>query len=530
MNVSASRTSLNSPRHIDAARLFETSARRFSGRIALVAPQGSYNYGALLERTGRLAAVLHSLGVGEGDAVALMLPTGMGFVEAWWGVVRSGAVVVPTSHKATPEDLVACLSLTNARVLLVAGAGCERHAALLRERMPGLRVIGLDMPASAGLLDYETLLASAKPVREAAPRPLDAPCAMYFTAGSTGQPKAVIRSHQSVVWGLSMLARRLDPSEVLLARAPMAHTGGSLTGPFAVLIAGGRLVLPDALSPAAILASVARHRVTALYVHPTVFAKGMLAELEARPVDLSSLRRLQWTAGPLPESVRSALFARFPQLPLEVTFGMTEASNIASIEYAPSARDRLSASNCVGHPLPGAEIRIVDHNGAPVAAGQEGQIETRTPTSFDGYWQDPEATAAALSADGWLRTGDVGYFDELGALHLAGRSREIIKSGGMTVHPAEVEQALARHPLVDDVVVFGLPHADWDEAVVAAVALRHDEAVQSREALLLHCRAHLAHFKIPKAIHLVSALPRNASGKVDKPRLLAMLADPPSAR
>jgi fatty-acyl-CoA synthase len=518
------------PRHIDAARLFETAARRFNERVALVAPEGCYSYGALLERTGRLAAALHSLGVRQGDSVALMLPTSASFVEAWWGVVRSGAIVVPTSHKATAEDLLACMSLIGARALLIAGAGFERHAALLRERLPELRLIGLDMPASAGLLDYEALLASAEPVREAAPVRLDAPCAMYFTAGSTGKPKAVIRSHQSVVWGLSMLARRLDPSEVLLARAPMAHTGGSLTGPFAVLIAGGRLVLPEALTPASILNSVTEHRVTALYVHPTVFAKGMLAELESRPVDLSSLRRLQWTAGPLPESVRSALFARFPELPLEVTFGMTEASNIACFEYQPNARDRLSASNCVGYPLPGAEIRIVDRNGESVAVGQEGHIETRAPTAFDGYWRDPEATAAAVSLDGWLRTGDVGYFDETGALHLAGRSREIIKSGGMTVHPAEVEQALARHPLVDDVVVFGLPDVDWDEAVVAAVALRNDETVQSRETLLLHCRTHLAHFKIPKAIHLVPALPRNASGKVDKPRLLAMLADTPSAR
>jgi acyl-CoA synthetase (AMP-forming)/AMP-acid ligase II len=517
-------------RHIDAARLFEAAARRFGERIALVSTDGSRSYRLLLERTGRLAAVLHGLGVRQGDRVALMLPTGAGFVEAWWGVVRSGATVVPTSHKATPEDLVACLGLAGAGVLLIAGAGCVRHAALVRERLPGLRVIGLDMPAAADLLDYETLLASAQPIREAAPLPLDAPCAMYFTAGSTGKPKAVIRSHQSVVWGLSMLARRLDPGEVLLARAPMAHTGGSLTGPFAVLIAGGRLVLPDELGPAAVLASVARHRVTALYVHPTVFAKGMLAELAARPVDLSSLRRLQWTAGPLPESVRSALFARFPQLPLEVTFGMTEASNIASIEYLPGPRDRLGASNCVGYPLPGAEIRIVDGEGESVPAEREGHIETRTPTAFDGYWQDPEATSAALTPDGWLRTGDVGYFDEVGALHLAGRSREIIKSGGMTVHPAEVEQALARHPLVDDVVVFGLPHVDWDEAVVAAVALRRDEAVPSQEALLMHCRAHLAVFKIPKAIHLVPALPRNASGKVDKPRLLAMLADTPPAR
>lgn len=510
-------------RHLDAARLFESSARRFGELTALVADEDTRSYSQLLERTGRIAQALLSLGVEPGHRVVLLLPNGIDFIECWWGVVRAGACVVPVSARATPEDLLKVLTAAGAAALIV-GEPASAHALVVRERLPQLRVIGLGPSAGPGVLSLQALTAEAEAVAEAQPRGLDDPCAMYFTAGSTGQPKGVLRSHQSVVWGLSMLAQRLRRSDVLLARAPMAHTGGSLTGPFAVLVAGGTLVLPAGSSVPAILDSVARHRVTHLYVHPTVFAKGLLAHLTQHPVDLGSLQRLQWTAGPLPEPVRQALFDRFPRLPLEVTYGMTEASNIAAYEYLPGATAAPKAAHCVGYPLPGAEIRIADAEGRPLAPGSEGEIVIRTPTAFDGYWNAPAETAAALTPDAWIRTGDVGFLDADGALHLNGRRREIIKTGGMAVHPAEVEQALTEHPRVVDAAVFGQPHPEWDEAVVAAVSLCPGEEPVGAAQLVAHCRTRLAGYKLPKAIHILAELPRNGSGKVDKLRVIALVA------
>jgi acyl-CoA synthetase (AMP-forming)/AMP-acid ligase II len=523
-------SAVSAVRHIDAARLFEAAARRFASRPAVVSAHARCTYAELLERTGRIAAGLHALGVGPGERVVLMLPNGLRFIECWWGVVRAGAVVVPINPRAPHEELVKILSSAGACALVLEDRTLpEDQALLLRKRFPAMRVIQHAGGTVEGAVDLEALVAHARPIVEADPLSLDAPCAMYYTAGSTGRPKGVLRSQQSVVWGLAMLARRLAPSHVLLARAPMAHTGGSLTGPFAILIAGGTLALPESGAVEDVLGAVARHRVTHLYVHPTIFAKGLLARLDAAPAcDTRSLQRLQWTAGPLPEPVRAALFARFPSLPLEVTFGMTEASNIATHEYGAPPAHPVPAANCVGYPLPGAELRVVGADGRALDPGAEGEVAIRTPTAFDGYWMDPESTAAAVTADGWLLTGDIGFLDADGALHLNGRRREIIKTGGMTVHPAEVEQALAEHPDVMDAVVFGQPHADWDEAVVAAVCLRASSQETAREIgvaeLIAHCRLRLAPYKLPKSIHFLPELPRNGSGKVDKRRVAALLA------
>ncbi|MFG5407430.1 AMP-binding protein [Piscinibacter sakaiensis] len=378
----------------------------------------------------------------------------------------------------------------------------------------------------------ECWLRAAPPLEQRPAMALGEPCAMYFTAGSTGEPKGVLRSHQSVVWGLSMLARRLEPDDVLVARAPMGHTGGSLTGPFAVLLAGGTLVIPDGSDVDRILDTVERFDATRLYVHPTAFAKALLQSLAARPRALPSLRGLQWTAGALPEPVRDALRQRFPHLPLEVTYGMTEASNLATYCHAPlqaqpaTDASAAKASNCVGFPLLGGEFRIVGPDGARLGAHAEGEIQVRTATAFDGYWQDAAATRAAVTDDGWLRTGDVGFLDDEGALHLSGRQREIIKTGGLAVHPAEVEQALAEHGAVADAVVFGRPDPDWDEAVVAAVSLHAGTApgsVSPRD-LVRHCRDRLAGYKVPKELHLLPEIPRNASGKADKRGVAALLA------
>jgi acyl-CoA synthetase (AMP-forming)/AMP-acid ligase II len=497
-------------RELDAARLFCSAARRYGGRAAVRAGAVERSYAELLDRSGRLAAGLVALGLRPGDRVALLLPNGIRFIEAWWAAVRAGGVALPINPRASAAEVRVLLDDAEPRFVVADGA----HPALA-ELPAGV--------ASMGTADQDALIAAHAALPDDPGFDLDAPCAMYYTAGSTGRPKGVVRSHLSVAWGLAMLARRLVPDDVLLARAPMAHTGGSLTGPFSVLIAGGLLVIPERTDVAGVVNAAAQHRVTHLYVHPTIFAKGLLAHLERETVDLAALKRLQWTAGPLPESVRSALMKRFPHLPIEVTFGMTEASNIATYDTPARNAGVAKAAHCVGYPLPGAETRIADASGRPLPAGAEGEVQIRTPTAFSGYWRAPELTAAATTPDGWLRTGDIGMLDADGALYLCGRQREIIKSGGMTVHPAEVEQALAQHPRVADAVVFGLAHAEWDEAVTAVVAPVAGTPPPDAAELLAHCRALLAGYKCPKQIHLVAELPRNASGKVDKRAAAAAL-------
>lgn len=511
------------PGHIDAGSLFAASVRRFSARTAIAWAGRSRSYGELFERASRVAGGLAERGVQRGDRVLIMFANGPDFVECWWAAVLAGAVVVPLTARATPADLARAARICAPRAVLLGNVAGDRHLALLQDQRAGFFLAAACGTAQADAHIDDVF--AAPPLAERPALALHEPCAMYFTAGSTGEPKGVVRSHQSVVWGLSMLAQRLRPDDVLIARAPMGHTGGSLTGPFAVMIAGGTLVIPDASDAASILADVEAHGATSLYVHPTAFAKALLQSLQRSPRGLQTLKRLQWTAGPLPEAVRASLFERFPDLPLEVTYGMTEASNLAMYTYEPPHGGSDKAANCVGHALPGGQLRVVDADGAEVAPLAEGEVQVRTATAFDGYWRDADATARALSDDGWFRTGDVGFLDDDGALHLSGRQREIIKTGGLSVHPYEVEQALAEHVGVADVIVVGRPDAEWDEAVIAAVALHAEIAPGSVTVaeLLLHCRERLSSYKVPKELHLLPELPRNGSGKPDRRGTAALL-------
>jgi fatty-acyl-CoA synthase len=510
------------PGGVDAARLFTAAARRFAKRVAIVDDERSVTYGALLERTGRLATGLAALGIRRGDRVVMLLPNSARFVEAWWGIVRLGAVVVPVNARAAADELAFILRDTAASAAVVDAQ--MPGVAALADASPTLRIVAAGAALLPGAIDYEGLIETTDddlPPVECAPTD---PCGIYYTAGSTGRPKGVVRSQLAVAWGLGLLSQRLTADEVQLARTPMSHAGGSLTGPFAALIVGARMVIPSRTDPAAILEAIERHRITRVYVHPTYTANGIFDCLDKRSYDLSSLRRLQWTAGALPEGIKAELQRRFPGLPIEVTYGMTEVSNIAS--YVAEAGEDKPA-NCVGYPLPGAEIAIEGPNGTRLDEG-EGEILVRSPIAMLGYWQAPGQTADT-TRDGWIHSGDLGRLDADGALLLTGRRKEVVNSGGMSVHPAEVEQAIAAHGDVADVAVFGLPHPVWEEAVTAVVA-RRSGATLDEAALLAHCRARLSYYKLPKTIHFVAELPRNGTGKIDKRALIARFGASAEAR
>ena len=504
----------------DAASLLLAGASRFASKPAICHDAEVTTYAGLLERIGRLANGLKDLGILPGDRVVLLLPNSTRFVEAWWAVIRAGAVVVPLNPRTAFEELHFYVDNSGARCVITDAEHLPSVETLRSDgRIRDMVIVCVDRPHAA-VEDYEALVERSRPPGMHVPQELSRPCAIYYTAGSTGRPKGVVRSHLSVAWGLAMLAQRLSRDDVLLGRAPMAHTGGSLTGPFAVLLAGGTLVIPTRTDPDSLLELVPRHRVSRLYLHPVLSAKGLFASMDRRPVDLGSLRKLHWTAGFLPEAIRAEIFGRFPGLPLEITYGMTEVSNIATYDCD---ADTPHPSNCVGYAWPGSEIGILGAAGKLMPpGGEEGEVVVRSPTGMSGYWNAPDLTAVAMDG-GWLHTGDLGRLGEDGALLLTGRIKDVIKSAGMTVHAAEVEHALAAHPEVLDCAVFGLPHPHWEEAVTAIVA-RREASRASESELIEHCRRHLSSYKLPKQVIFVDALPRNGSNKVDKRALVAQFS------
>lgn len=507
--------------NIHAGALLRRGALRNPRKVAVIWEEGQRTYGELLRRVDRLAHALTALGVRPGDRVGLLLHNGPDFLESWWAVAQMGAVVVSLSTRALPTDLAYMLRDAEAAAVLAEAEFLPALADLRRE-VPSLRLlVGRGAPLPAGVVPLVDLLAGPEVGPPRVPIALADPCAIYYTAGTTGVSKGAVRSHLSVTWGLALVAGRLAADEVWLARAPMYHTGGSLTGPFAALAAGATLVSMRGFDARALLEAVARHRVTRLYVHPTLVANALLEELDRRRYDLTSVRYLQWTAGPLPEPVRARVLARFPGRPFEVTYGMTEVSNIASYEYTGGP---LKAATCVGLPPPGTAVRVVDERDAEVAPGVVGEVVVRSPTAMTGYWRDPVRTAAVL-AGGWVHTGDLGYLDEDGYLHLVGRQKDAIVTGGETVHAAEVESVVVGLPGVAEVAVVGLPDPTWGEAVTAVVVPRAGAGL-TEGAVIAHCRQHLPGYKCPKRVYFASALPKNGVGKVVKAELVRAYGGP----
>ena len=516
---------LNSLNQLNAASLFVASAHRFWEKIALRSANEERTYSQLEDRTSRIAQGLIKAGLHPSDRVVLMVPNGIQFIEAWWGIVRSGAVVIPINALATKNELVTILNVSKASGIIINSKDQISLCNEIRNSFHEIVIIANEGDEKLKILAFEDIVQASSRLELPINAGLEDPCAIYFTAGSTGQPKGIVRSNQSVVWGLGMLARTLSSEDILLARAPMAHTGGSLTGPFAIIIAGGTLIIPSNTSVECIMDEVQKHQVTHLYVHPTIFAKKMLQYLEKNNCNLNHIKKLQWTAGHLPESIRDEIFKIFPRVPFEVTYGMTEASNIASFEYLPNDPSRSINASCVGYPLLGAGIRIVNQQGIEMPRGDTGEIEIFTPTAFTCYLGDVESAQQSITKDGWFHTGDTGHLDENGALYLDGRTREIINTGGMSVQPAEVENALAEHDQVIDVIVFGMSHPEWDEAITAVVTLKDPNFPDIKIDLMEFCRQKLAAYKLPKNIFITTELPRNASGKIDKKRVIKIVLE-----
>jgi acyl-CoA synthetase (AMP-forming)/AMP-acid ligase II len=511
----------HSPSTIHAGALLRRGAERAPRKVAVIWEEGTRTYGELLDRVDRLSAGLAAHGVQRGDRVGVLLPNGPHFLEAWWAVAQMGAVVVPLSTRAVPRELTYVLNDAEAAAVL---ADAEFLPMLmdLRNEVPSLRlIVGHAAQLAPEVVSFETLAEGPAAHPPAVDLTLADPCAIYYTAGTTGVSKGAVRSHLSVTWGLALIAATIPLNEVYLARAPMYHTGGSLTGPFATLAAGATLVSMRGFDARAMLATVERHRISRAYVHPTLVANALLEEMDRHAYDLNALRFVQWTAGPLPETVRARLLERFPGLPFEVTYGMTEVSNITSYQYTGGL---LKAASCVGLGPVGTAVRIVDDDDQPLPTGRIGEVAVRSPTAMSSYWRDPARTAAVL-AGGWVHTGDLGYLDADGYLHLAGRQKDAIVTGGETVHAVEVENALASLPAVVEAAVVGLPDVTWGEAVTAVVIVRPGTML-TESAIIAHCHQHLAGHKCPKRVLFVDALPKNAVGKVQKLELVRRYGEP----
>lgn len=474
--------------------------------VALIAGERTVTFADLDTRSSKVAQALRAAGVGFGDRVAFIEKNGIEFFEVACALSKLGAVVVPVNWRLAPPEMAHIIDDAGARVVFV-GAEFVDHVEAIEGRILGTVVAIGGHPRWP---DYDDWIAGHQAEDPCVTTGSDDVAFLMYTSGTTGAPKGVMLTNDNYFCKATGIADkwRFDTESVSLAVMPLFHMAGSgwaLVG----LCEGARTVVLRDVDPTAILDAVARHQITNMLLVPVVIQR-LLDTPGVEATDFSALRAIVYGASPITDDVLTRALQRFDCDLLQV-YGMTETTgSITQLER----HDPELLRSC-GRPFDWVDVRIVDDAGRDVPAGTVGELWTRSRQNMRGYWNNPEATAATLTADGWLKTGDAGYLDGEGNVFLHDRVKDMIVSGGENVYPIEVENVLMTHPDVADVAVIGVPDPTWGEAVTAIVVPAAG-ACPAATDLIAHARDRLAGYKLPKSVSFTDTLPRTPSGKVLK--------------
>lgn len=482
------------------AALIRSQARRIPDKVALRSGGRAMTYAELDRVADAVALRLAAFGVGAASRVVYVDRNSTDFFALLFATAKLGAVLVPLNWRLSGPEVAR----------LVADAG------------PDVVVLGRDYQDLAGSVGATPVMVDLDPrptggVHDWRPGDSDDIAVQMYSSGTTGAAKGVQLTHRNVlakfraspgIWGLR-------PSSVSLVATPLFHIGAAGWA-LGALFHGATVVLAGGTEPDHLLDVVRRERVTHAFFVPTILGR--------MPADAAcpTLETIVYGASPVDPQVLRRAVAAFDCRFLHA-YGLTEAAGQV-VSLSPDEHAACLAAGGpmpVGRPDPGVELAVRDiADGTPLPPGKAGEVLIRGPQVMRGYWQRPNETAAVLSADGWLRTGDVGMLDEAGRLHLLDRVKDLIISGGENISPAEIEQVLCDHPGVAEAAVIGIASETWGETPLAYVVPSGVEPV-TEDALIAFCRRHLAGFKCPTAVRVVDSLPRNATGKVLKRELRA---------
>ncbi|MEU5786320.1 long-chain fatty acid--CoA ligase [Micromonospora purpureochromogenes] len=475
------------------------------GRVRSVADSG--------ERVSRLAAGLRALGVDRGHRVALLSTNSDRYHETLLAVAWADAVVVPLNSRWAADEVAFALADCTASVLIVDEAHLS-VAEVVRGRTGVAAVVVMaDGAAPPGTIGFEELIAQHEPIADSR-RGDDSLLGIFYTGGTTGQPKGVMLTHANLfasAWGSLAMGDFTTPNGRLLHAAPMFHLADLATWVAGLLIGSTHVIL-DAFTPQGVLTAIEQYSVTDVLLVPTMVQ--VLADCpDAGRFDTSSLVRLIYGGSPMPAATLAAARKLFPQTGFVQAYGMTELAPVATL-LGSADHDVPRLIRSAGRAAPHAEVRVVNAAGETAPTGEVGEIAVRGDHVMTGYWQRPEETARVLR-DGWLFTGDAGYLDEEGYLFVVDRIKDMIITGDENVYSAEVENVLSQHPAVAACAVIGLPDARWGERVHAIIVPR-DGTHPSVDELRGFCRDKLAGYKLPRSVEYVRSLPISAAGKVLK--------------
>jgi fatty-acyl-CoA synthase len=490
------------------------SARKQPDKTAIIDGEVVLSFAEFDHWVDRAAAALRDNGLAAGDRLALLSRNCWQYAVLTFATARAGVVLVPINFMLTAEEISYILGHSQARGFVVEAdlvpvadeamtlGGVVAHRAALA--LPG-QVCPPDWPDFADWLSTTSATPDCRLDDDQLVR-------VMYTSGTESRPKGVMHSSRSLMWQYisTIVAGSMSGDDVEVHSLPLYHCAQLDNFLATDIYLGATSIIVPRPDPELVLRTIERHGVTNYFAPPTVWIS-LLRSPVFDTVDLSSLRKGYYGASPMPTEILHEMRQRLPQLRLWNFYGQTEMAPLASA-LGPDEQD--SHAGAAGRPVVNVETVILDDADTPVPAGTVGEIAHRSPHLMLGYLDDAEKTAHAFSG-GWFHSGDLGFYDEHGLLHVVDRKKDMIKTGGENVASREVEEVLYRHTGIEEAAVFGVPHPVWVEAVAAAVVPRAGTALTEAD-VVAHCRAHLAGFKTPKHVFFVDALPKNPSGKLLK--------------
>ena len=483
-----------------------------AGASAVVVPDGpSISYATLRSHVRQVADLLASLGVQRGQRVAVVTSQTSVAVATVLGATIA-ATAAPINPSLTEDEFRFYFEDVSARVLIVPVHGADAARAAWRAQGP---IIEASL-TPAGELHLETRATSQTGVTASNPGPDDVALILH-SSGTTGRPKRAPLRHRNLVASADNIVRTyaLNAADVTLCVMPLFHVHGLVASVLATLASGGTIAIPSRFNPLGFRRLLAAQRATWYTAVPSIHQL-VLTRFRDAESDQGDrvLRFIRSASAKLRQDTLLQLEDRFG-VPMLEAYGMTEGSHqITSNPLPPAPREAGSVGRSVG-----VRVAVMDEPGSLLTIGASGEVVIQGPNVIDGYDDNPAADAAAFT-NGWFRTGDLGVLDAAGYLTLVGRLKEMINRGGEKIAPLEIDEVLMQHPAVAEAVSFGVPHVVWGEEVHAVVVLRGE--VTERE-LIRHCQQHLAEFKLPKRVHFAEAIPRTATGKIQRVRIPALL-------
>lgn len=493
------------------------SARKRPDKAAIIDGEVTLSFAELEGLVDRVASALCDNNFRRGDRIALLAHNCWQYAVLAFATARAGVVLVPINFMLTPEEIAFILGHSGASGFVVeaqlapTAEAAMRLASMAGATMTIAAIVGPGQSLPTGWPDFTEWLSST--AQTAHPHIEDDDLIrLMYTSGTESHPKGVMHSSRGLManYVSTIVAGSMEGDDVEIHSLPLYHCAQLDNFLITDVYLGATSIILPRPEPELVLRTIERYAVTNYFAPPTVWISLLRSPLFDR-VDLSSLRKGYYGASAMPVEVLAELRRRLPDLRLWNFYGQTEMAPLASA-LGPDEQD--AHPGAAGRPVINVETAILDDDNTALPVGTVGEIAHRSPQLMLGYLDDEERTAQAFSG-GWFHSGDLGYYDEHGLLHVVDRKKDMIKTGGENVASREVEEVLYRHAGVEEAAVFALPDPLWVEAVVAAI-VRRDGVELDDAQIIAHCRAHLAGFKIPKRIFFVDALPKNPSGKLLK--------------